>query len=1216
MRVLPTTVITLCLIGFHIPAFADDEVTTYELDIEAQALPGALKSFAEQTDLQVVYFAAVAEGKDAPALEGEFTADAALDQLLASAELEYQNVDARTYSIAPEHVDQEQRGASNSKNSQTAPVLMAQNQTSQTTTTSSSRASDEDATSVVTGKVTDARTGANLKGALVTIEETGQSTSTNDLGEFRFVNVPTGSATLTVSFLGYAGQSDEINVHGRAATSNFSMRASEVLDEIVVFGQRSARVAALNQQRVSEVNSEVVSADQLGQFTGTTISESLRRVSGVSFQRDAFSDEGANIIVRGLEPDLNSVHLNGLELPDGSGLGRSASLNNVLTESVSKITVSKTLLPSQDTTGSGAVIDIETKSPLDRPIRFLTIAADTATQANDFHDEVNASATASGKFGAERNFGLSASVQYRTSDRKRLNYNATPLFGQFLPLQADGSLSITSLAQVDPRIGFPFEPESSDTFLTGVFYSKSNTSIENLNATLGAAWSLGHHTNIRADYSHLESSRETYSQGIQFRTNVLNLPTPIVALGGEQRISPNGTFPAFGVNNPIPFLSRSFSYVPESEDRTTVLTLRGESKVNRWTLTYLIGATRGESETPQQLSAIVGSQNLGVLTDPATFGAFFDGFVLPAATDPTEQRIISVYRPRRDASFPLPLVTQDAMNILNSTSEHGFRSSSQIGLFGENERTTANFSARYDFDFSNLKYLEAGVYIESSDFDDERTAALTQVAVPVFDPFATYPTLASLGLGFDDAALSSIGIGGGFTFVPDGEFRHFMRNELQNLAQVDFDPNDPSTSAPGVIYRQTVDIDPRLLRSYTKEDEAAGFFQGRFDVGNLEVIGGVRISRVELEAQNLFNARIFDDQGQPDLAFEAENSTVFVESETQTEVLPRVLFNYRKSDDLIIRGGYFLSVARPQIQFLSNEASFTLDQAPRFGPSGNQPSLTVLKGNPSLKPAKTHSFDLSVELYHESGGLAKIGVFYKRIENFLQNNRQFGIGSLQDVVLPDDPRYQDVIANPNDYFVSVTVPTNSEDDGEIWGAEAYFEYQFTKLPGAWSGLGVLANYTYTESAIDQTLSWQGAPIIDNSGALIGTETIEVVIPNARFNEQPEHSGTLGLTYNLHNIDANLAYTGQSRRQTSFFAHKLHGFEESFETLDFRAEYFLDSARNGDYRIFLEARNLLDGSSDPTRVFSRGTGSGGVPKVVTTGEYFGGREFRLGIRATF
>ena len=63
MRILKSVFLTLLTLGITATAVADEQAATYQLNIEAQALPNALKSFAEQTDLQVVYFAAVAEGK-------------------------------------------------------------------------------------------------------------------------------------------------------------------------------------------------------------------------------------------------------------------------------------------------------------------------------------------------------------------------------------------------------------------------------------------------------------------------------------------------------------------------------------------------------------------------------------------------------------------------------------------------------------------------------------------------------------------------------------------------------------------------------------------------------------------------------------------------------------------------------------------------------------------------------------------------------------------------------------------------------------------------------------------------------------------------------------------------------------------------------------------------------------------------------------------------
>ncbi len=99
---------------------------------ESQPLSDALQTFADQTELQVIFFADITEGKNAPALEGEFKADAALDTLLADTGLSYTFIDDTAVSV--QAVVTDPGGASDSKNLITQSVLMAQNQTSPTTT--------------------------------------------------------------------------------------------------------------------------------------------------------------------------------------------------------------------------------------------------------------------------------------------------------------------------------------------------------------------------------------------------------------------------------------------------------------------------------------------------------------------------------------------------------------------------------------------------------------------------------------------------------------------------------------------------------------------------------------------------------------------------------------------------------------------------------------------------------------------------------------------------------------------------------------------------------------------------------------------------------------------------------------------------------------------------------------------------------------------------
>src|SRR5690606_2189770 len=63
-----------------------------EYDIPAQSLGAALKSFAQQSNVQVMFAPEAVEGIEAPAVRGLYQPDAALGQLLARANLDYRYV--------------------------------------------------------------------------------------------------------------------------------------------------------------------------------------------------------------------------------------------------------------------------------------------------------------------------------------------------------------------------------------------------------------------------------------------------------------------------------------------------------------------------------------------------------------------------------------------------------------------------------------------------------------------------------------------------------------------------------------------------------------------------------------------------------------------------------------------------------------------------------------------------------------------------------------------------------------------------------------------------------------------------------------------------------------------------------------------------------------------------------------------------------------------
>jgi len=103
----------------------------------------------------------------------------------------------------------------------------------------------------------------------------------------------------------------------------------------------------------------------------------------------------------------------------------------------------------------------------------------------------------------------------------------------------------------------------------------------------------------------------------------------------------------------------------------------------------------------------------------------------------------------------------------------------------------------------------------------------------------------------------------------------------------------------------------------------------------------------------------------------------------------------------------------------------------------------ITRGNATLKPTTAQNLDLLVEHYFRSVGVVSGGVFYKRLNDYIYP-------SVFD---------EDIFGGE----FEVTQPLNGE-SASLWGVELAFQNQLSFLPGPLDGLGVYANYTYTDSS--------------------------------------------------------------------------------------------------------------------------------------------------------
>lgn len=156
-------------------------------------------------------------------------------------------------------------------------------------------------------------------------------------------------------------------------------QAGDAEQDIVVTGIRASLERSIAIKRNSSGVVDAISAEDIGKFPDTNLAESLQRITGVSINRT--NGEGALVTVRGFGPNYNLVTLNGRTLAtsivsvvggdqnaDGAqGTSRSFDFSNLASEGVKTLEVYKTGRAAIPSGGIGATINVVSRHPLDGP---------------------------------------------------------------------------------------------------------------------------------------------------------------------------------------------------------------------------------------------------------------------------------------------------------------------------------------------------------------------------------------------------------------------------------------------------------------------------------------------------------------------------------------------------------------------------------------------------------------------------------------------------------------------------------------------------------------------------------------------------------------------------------------------------------------------------------------------------------------------------------
>lgn len=192
----------------------------------------------------------------------------------------------------------------------------------------------------ITGVVIDDSGEEPLPGTTIFIEELKKGIATDEQGDFSFSDIPTGTYTLTVSFMGYRTQTRKVTV-GNERGSKIIIRLkadSKSLDEVVVMGKSEARKIREQAMPIS-----VISMSQI-QGTVNNVQDVLAKTAGITVRTMGGVGSTSRISVRGLEGKRIGLFIDGQPMNDNSDF---IDINDIPVEMIDRIEIYKGIVPAK-----------------------------------------------------------------------------------------------------------------------------------------------------------------------------------------------------------------------------------------------------------------------------------------------------------------------------------------------------------------------------------------------------------------------------------------------------------------------------------------------------------------------------------------------------------------------------------------------------------------------------------------------------------------------------------------------------------------------------------------------------------------------------------------------------------------------------------------------------------------------------------------------------
>jgi TonB-dependent receptor len=924
-----------------------------------------------------------------------------------------------------------------------------------------------------------------------------------------------GSASLDSATAGTAPGSAS-NTTGTSGASQDAGNPTPDTDrgEIVVTGIRQSLANAQNIKRNSDTVVDAITAEDIGALPDRSVNEALQRVPGVSISRFAapsdsahYSAQGSGVVIRGLS--YVRGEFNGRDAFAAGG-GREIGFNDIPAEIVGSVEVFKNLTADLVEGGIAGTVNINTRKPFDskKDLLFLSAGMNLGDLEKRGAPQFVGLVSKQFDLGSAGRFGILASGTYqklysrsdsvfvssmlpRYNDDKNGNgvqdagegrvLNAgTPfqstLFDTF-PLPAGRNVVYAPLGAGSrsqdfdrTRIGYSgaaqYETASGNLLVTAQFVRAESTD-DWLEHTVEPNVYYGDATTVFP----VGGSDFTYDDNGVFTSGTLGKRTGAVQGNGPNgygvlsQFAPNGVFTTESNRH---FFSKSVSQDQslnikfEPIDRLH-LNFDGQYVTSKVKVRDDILDTATFSQTsidlrgkiPQITSITPGFDTPAYFANPNSVyfrDAFngrqdndghewaFRGDAQFDVSDTAFLRNVRVGGRYADRKQLVKAVDYNNWGYLSETwsakgpisyaalnqdeqSLHNFTNFFRGGTNTPPSTTFVSDDILRDHDaFTDLlrkvTALGGGSYTAAEDRKTGDGSPLVDGAYLPSELYRnrerTYSAYARADFGVED-------FGNGMSLTGNVGVR-FVRTKDDSTGAITFaqrstifDPTNLGNNAAGVPYAATL----------------GGFCQRAFDQPNGQ--GTVPAICTVSPAQQAAIVAYSNGASAPDIAKQKYNFWL-PSANVKLQVTPTLLFRAAGSK----------AISRPNFGDLRNYVG--------VGASGGNTTgnfqFAAQSRNPFLRPVEALQFDLTSEWYFSKVGSLTATLFHKTLSN----------------IIVDNLGYTRTLTNNGQTFdVQVSGPANVNGKSRIKGAEIAYQQTFDFLPGALSGLGLQANYTYVKA---------------------------------------------------------------------------------------------------------------------------------------------------------